>query len=87
MIPCHTELDEVTRKIMQLEIEEAALQRKKMIQAKSGLKLLEEELANLKEKGDAMKAKWQEEKEKIQCIQEKREQFEKLRQRTGKGRR
>ncbi|RIW35280.1 ATP-dependent chaperone ClpB [Bacillus salacetis] len=74
-----SELDEVTRKIMQLEIEEAALLKEKDDASKSRLSLLQEELANLKEEGNAMKAKWQKEKEKIDSLQEKREELDQLR--------
>jgi ATP-dependent Clp protease ATP-binding subunit ClpB len=74
-----SELDEVTRKIMQLEIEEAALLKEKDEASKNRLLLLQEELANLKEEGNAMKAKWQKEKEKINLLQEKREELDQLR--------
>jgi ATP-dependent Clp protease ATP-binding subunit ClpB len=74
-----TELDEVTRRVMQLEIEEAALRKEQDEASKHRLESLLKELADLKEQSDAMKAKWLEEKEKIQRLQEKREQIEKLR--------
>jgi ATP-dependent Clp protease ATP-binding subunit ClpB len=74
-----SELDEVTRKIMQLEIEEAALLKEKDEASKNRLVLLQEELANLKEEGYAMKAKWQKEKEKINSLQEKKEELDQLR--------
>jgi ATP-dependent Clp protease ATP-binding subunit ClpB len=74
-----SELDEVTRKIMQLEIEEAALSKEKDEASRNRLLQLQEELANLKEEGNAMKAKWQMEKEKINSLQGKREELEQLR--------
>ncbi|MGF2615340.1 ATP-dependent chaperone ClpB [Rossellomorea vietnamensis] len=74
-----SELDEVTRKIMQLEIEEAALSKEKDEASKNRLMQLQEELANLKEAGNEMKAKWQMEKEKINTLQGKREELEQLR--------
>ncbi|MGM0846846.1 MAG: ATP-dependent chaperone ClpB [Bacillota bacterium] len=74
-----SELDEVTRKIMQLEIEEAALLKEKDEASKNRLSLLQEELANSKEEGNAMKAKWQLEKEKINTLQGKREELEHFR--------
>ncbi|MGD7022644.1 ATP-dependent chaperone ClpB [Rossellomorea vietnamensis] len=74
-----SELDEVTRKIMQLEIEEAALSKEKDETSRNRLLQLQEELANLKEEGNAMTAKWQMEKEKINSLQGKREELEQLR--------
>lgn len=74
-----TELDEVTRKIMQLEIEEAALQKEQDEGSKHRLKGINAELANLKEHRDAMQGQWLHEKQQIQKLQEKREQLEKLR--------
>ncbi|CAG9623452.1 ATP-dependent chaperone ClpB [Sutcliffiella rhizosphaerae] len=73
-----TELDEVTRRVMQLEIEEAALKKERDQASIERLGNLQEELANLKEKADSMKAQWQVEKDDIQQIREKREELEKL---------
>ena len=72
-----SELDEVTRRVMQLEIEEAALKKESDEASKERLELLQKDLADLKEKADEMKAKWQAEKQELQVIQEKREQLEK----------
>ncbi len=72
-----TELDEVTRRVMRLEIEEAALKKETDEASKERLSLLTKELADLKEKADAMKAKWQNEKEGLQKVQSKREELEK----------
>lgn len=74
-----TELDEVTRRVMQLEIEEEALKKENDEQSKKRRDTLQKELANLKEKANFMKAKWETEKEGIQKVQEKRELLEKLR--------
>ncbi len=74
-----TELDEVTRKVMQLEIEEAALLKEQDDVSKQRLVVLQKELADLREQANAMKAKWLGEKQMIQKLQEKREQLEKLR--------
>jgi len=74
-----TELDEVTRRVMQLEIEEAALQKESDEGSKLRLEALLKELADLKEQANTMKAKWLLEKQNIQKVQEKREQLEKLR--------
>jgi ATP-dependent Clp protease ATP-binding subunit ClpB len=74
-----TELDEVTRRVMQLEIEEAALRKESDEGSKVRLETLQKELADLKEQANMKKAKWLQEKQGIQKLQEKREQLEKLR--------
>jgi ATP-dependent Clp protease ATP-binding subunit ClpB len=74
-----TELDEVTRRVMQLEIEEAALTKEQDEVSKQRLLGLTKELANLKEQADQMKAQWMQEKEVIQKLSGKREEIEKLR--------
>ena len=70
------ELDEVRRRIMQLEIEEAAL--KKEIDKLSADRLaeLQKELAELREKFNTMKAKWESEKSSIGRVQKLREEIE-----------
>jgi ATP-dependent Clp protease ATP-binding subunit ClpB len=74
-----TELDEVTRRVMQLEIEEAALRKEQDDASKKRLEVLLKELAELKDQANSMKALWLHEKQGIQKLQEKREQLEKLR--------
>ncbi|WHY02089.1 ATP-dependent chaperone ClpB [Neobacillus sp. DY30] len=74
-----TELDEVTRRVMQLEIEEAALRKEQDDASKKRLETLLKELAELKDHANRMKAQWLHEKQGIQKLQEKREQLEKLR--------
>jgi ATP-dependent Clp protease ATP-binding subunit ClpB len=74
-----TELDEVTRRVMQLEIEEAALRKEQDEASKKRLESLLKELAEFKDQANSMKAQWLHEKQGIQKIQEKREQLEKLR--------
>lgn len=74
-----SELDEVTRRVMQLEIEEAALRKENDEVSKERLLSLQSELSNIKEKANVMRAKWLAEKEGIQQVQEKREQLELLR--------
>ncbi len=56
------ELDELSRRVMRLEIEEAALAKEKDEASKKRLEELRKELADEKAKADALKAKWQEEK-------------------------
>lgn len=74
-----SELDEVTRKVMQLEIEEAALAKESDEASKERLINLQKELAEYRDQANTMRAKWQLEKEGIQKVQEKRELLEKLR--------
>ncbi len=72
------ELDEVTRRIMQLQIEEAALVKEKDAQSMSRLETLRKELADLNTRGDAMKAQWESERNVIKKVQAQRELIEKL---------
>ena len=74
-----SELDEVTRKVMQLEIEEAALAKESDEASKERLNNLQKELAEYRDQANTMRAKWQLEKEGIQKVQEKRELLEKSR--------
>ncbi|HSS52205.1 MAG TPA: ATP-dependent chaperone ClpB [Thermoanaerobaculia bacterium] len=74
------ELDEVTRRVMQLEIEEAALKKEKDKASKERLEDLRRELADRKEQADAMRAQWEAEKQSIEEVRALREQLEKLRQ-------
>ena len=61
------ELDEIERRRMQLEIEREALRKEKDAASKARLEALERELADLRERGDAMKAQWEREKEIVQA--------------------
>ena len=72
-----TELDEVSRKIMQLEIEEAALQKEKDEVSQERLSLLREQLSQERETFKAMKARWENEKTDIGKVQKLREEIEK----------
>ena len=74
------ELDEVTRRVMQLEIEEAALKKEKDPASKARLETLRRELAELKHQGDTLRAQWEAEKEGIKKVQGLREEIEKVRQ-------
>lgn len=73
------ELDAVTRRIMQLEIEEQALTKEKDEASKKRLAHLREELAHLKSSSEGLRNQWKLEKEGIQTLQAKREQLDKLR--------
>jgi ATP-dependent Clp protease ATP-binding subunit ClpB len=74
-----TELDEVLRRVMQLEIEREALKKEKDSASKQRLANLEKELANLKSRSDALKAQWQTEKQAVQKLRKLREQIEQTR--------
>lgn len=74
-----TELDEVTRRIMRLEIEEAALGKETDRGSQERLKTLQRELSDLKEVASGMRAKWEKEKEDIHKVRDLREHLERLR--------
>lgn len=71
-----TELDEITRRIMQLEIEEAALKKEKDSASMERLKGIREELVNLKDTATVKQAQWDAEKESIGKLQVLRERIE-----------
>jgi ATP-dependent Clp protease ATP-binding subunit ClpB len=71
-----TELDEVSRRVMQLEIEREALKKETDRASRDRLVKLEKELGDLKAEADAMKARWQAEKQAVQQVQSVREQIE-----------
>ena len=73
-----TELDEISRKIMQHEIEEVSLKKEKDEFSKKRLEELQKEIAEMKSKFNEMKAKWENEKAKIVKVQKIREDIEKL---------
>ena len=73
------ELDEVERRIMQLEIEREALRKEKDKASRERLEKLEKELADLKENKNRLAAHWQQEKETIQAIRKIREELEQVR--------
>ena len=70
------ELDEVQRKIMQMEIEEAALKKEDDRLSKERLEELQKELAELREEFKARKAKWENEKASVEKVSKLREEIE-----------
>ncbi|MGD2142926.1 MAG: ATP-dependent chaperone ClpB [Anaerolineae bacterium] len=76
-----SELDEVDRRIMQLEIEREALKKEKDQASRERLKDLEKELADLEERRKALRAQWEEEKSAIQAIRETKEEMDRVRHR------
>ncbi len=73
-----TELDAVSRKIIQLEIEEAALKKETDERSRARLSDLQKELAEERDSFNAMKAQWENEKNAIGHVQQLREQLEEL---------
>lgn len=70
------ELDEISRKIMQCEIEREALKKENDQASQKRLQILEEEISDLKERARGMKAQWELEKSNIQKIKEIKEEIE-----------
>lgn len=72
-----TELDEISRKIMQHEIEETALKKEKDKLSAEHLEKIKKELSELRSEFLSMKAKWENEKQSIEKVQKIREEIEK----------
>jgi ATP-dependent Clp protease ATP-binding subunit ClpB len=73
-----TEMDEIKRKIMQCEIEEAALKKEDDKLSRAHLEEVQQELAQLRETFHAMKAQWENEKSNISKVQKLRESLEQV---------
>jgi ATP-dependent Clp protease ATP-binding subunit ClpB len=73
------ELDEIERRVMQLEIEREALRKEKDQASRDRLEKLEKELGGLKEERTRLSAQWQKEKDAIQGVRGKKEELERLR--------
>ena len=73
-----TELDDISRKIMQHEIEEAALKKDTDPLTQEHLKEIQKELADLRAQFKEMKAKWENEKQAIGKVQKLREEIEQV---------
>jgi ATP-dependent Clp protease ATP-binding subunit ClpB len=73
------ELDEVQRRVMQLEIEREALKKEKDRASKERLEKLEKELADLKARADALRAQWQVERQAIDRLRKLREEIDRTR--------
>ena len=72
------ELDEVHRRIMQLEIEREALKKERDKPSRERLARLEKELADLKEQAAQLRSHWEQEKEAIQKIRQLKEELEQV---------
>ncbi|MFK7790434.1 MAG: ATP-dependent chaperone ClpB [Phycisphaeraceae bacterium] len=74
------ELDAVSRRVMQLEIEEAALKKEKDDASRSRLSTLQKELADVREQSNALRAQWDSEKGSVDAVRALREEVEQVRQ-------
>ncbi len=74
-----TQLDEITRRVMQLEIEREALKKEKDAASKERLKRLEKELADLKSQAATLRAQWEAEKEVIAKVRALKKEIEEVR--------
>ena len=72
-----TELDQVTRRLLQLEIEESALKKESDDASKKRLESLQGELANLREEANTLKMQWETEKEEVNAVSDKRAELDK----------
>ena len=73
-----TELDEIQRKIIQHEIEEAALKKETDKLSQEHLKEVQQELSQMRDQFNAMRAKWENEKNAISKVQKLREEVEQV---------
>ncbi|GHJ42576.1 ATP-dependent chaperone ClpB [Streptomyces sp. TS71-3] len=74
------ELDEITRRVTRMEIEEAALAKEDAPASRQRLDDLRRELADLRAEADAMHAQWDAERQAIRRVQELRQELEQVRQ-------
>jgi ATP-dependent Clp protease ATP-binding subunit ClpB len=74
-----TALDDITRRAMQLEIEDAALKKEHDQASRERLQHIQKELADLRSQSDAMQAQWQEEKQGITRLREIKKEIEAVR--------
>src|SRR5271169_2006799 len=73
-----TEIDQLDRRAIQLEIERQALKREDDPNSRERLAALEKELAHIKEEANALKARWKQEKEAIAKVRELKERIERV---------
>jgi ATP-dependent Clp protease ATP-binding subunit ClpB len=73
-----TEIDEIERRIMQLEIERQALKKESDAHSKERVKQIEKELSTLREQSNGLKARWQTEKDAIGRIRKLKEEIDRL---------
>jgi ATP-dependent Clp protease ATP-binding subunit ClpB len=73
-----TEIDDIERRIMQLEIERQALKKESDVHSKERVKQIEKELSTLREQSNGLKARWQTEKDAIGRIRKQKEEIDRL---------
>ena len=73
------ELDELTRRVMRLEIEEAALAKEDDDRSRARLEDLRKELVDLRAEADSLRAQWESERQALRRVQAMREEMEQLR--------
>ncbi len=73
------ELDQVTRRVLQLEIEETALKKETDASSQERLKLVKQELEKLKKSSNEMKKQWEKEKASVQSVRKLRKEIESVR--------
>jgi ATP-dependent Clp protease ATP-binding subunit ClpB len=76
------ELDELTRRVMRLEIEETGLSKEEDPASRARLESLHRELSDLRAQADAMRAQWEAERQALRRVQALREKIEQVRQET-----
>ena len=74
------ELDELTRRVMRLEVEEAALEKEDDPASRARLDELRKELADLRAEADSLRAQWEAERQALRRVQELRAEIEQVRQ-------
>ena len=74
-----SELDAITRRVMQFEIEEAALKKEKDESSRERLQTLQKALADLRDQADAMRVQWENEKRELDGVRILRERIEQTR--------
>jgi ATP-dependent Clp protease ATP-binding subunit ClpB len=74
------ELDELTRRVMRLEIEETGLSKEEDPASRARLESLRKELSDLRAQADAMRAQWEAERQALRRVQALREEMERVRQ-------
>jgi ATP-dependent Clp protease ATP-binding subunit ClpB len=81
------ELDELTRRVMRLEIEETALAKEEDAPSRARLEDLRRELADLRAESDSLRAQWESERQALRRVQALREEMEQVRQEAGQAER
>jgi ATP-dependent Clp protease ATP-binding subunit ClpB len=76
------ELDELTRRVMRLEIEETGLSKEEDPASRARLEILRRDLGDLRAQADAMRAQWEAERQALRRVQALREKIERVRQET-----